>query len=226
MELRTRRREGAKNAKKGFSADVALSRFPSILLASFVICNRTIAHGSSSPHATTRPAAAIRPTGIVLHHSAMAVRDRTGREQLARLARLHDDPRHVTWFHGHRYTIGYHYVILRDGAVVATRPEGCPGRHTRYRPDTIGICFAGDFSAAGDPRGAPTAAQLRAGARLCRRLMARYGWSAAQVVPHSRSSPTACPGPRFPLRAFLAELQAPRGGLSLPRGHRYPLAWR
>jgi N-acetyl-anhydromuramyl-L-alanine amidase AmpD len=180
-----------------------------LLVVCIAVSLQAIRGWAASPHASPRPAAALRPTGIVLHHSAMAVRDRTGREQLARLARLHDDPRHVTWFRGRRYTIGYHYVILRDGAVIATRPEGCPGRHTRYRPNTIGICFVGDFSAAGDPRGAPTAAQLRAGTQLCRRLMARYGWSAAQVVPHSRSSPTSCPGPRFPLRAFLAELQAP-----------------
>jgi N-acetyl-anhydromuramyl-L-alanine amidase AmpD len=174
--------------------------------AFFAFSIQSIAAHPAVPHPNARPAAAIRPTGIILHHSALPVRDRTGREQLARLARLHDDRRHVTWFRGRRYTIGYHYVILRDGTVVATRPEGCPGRHTRYRPDTIGICFAGDFSARGDPRSAPTPAQLRAGTRLCRRLMARYGWSASRVIPHSRAAPTACPGARFPLRAFLAGL--------------------
>jgi N-acetyl-anhydromuramyl-L-alanine amidase AmpD len=171
--------------------------------------------GAGAPASPARPAGAIRPTGIILHHSAMPVRDRTGREQLARLARLHDDRRHVTWFRGRRYTIGYHYVILRDGAIVATRPEGCPGRHTRYRPDTIGICFVGDFSARGDAQAAPTAAQLRAGTQLCRRLMARYGWSIAQVIPHSRATPTDCPGARFPLRAFLASLQGPLLGRKL-----------
>jgi N-acetyl-anhydromuramyl-L-alanine amidase AmpD len=185
----------------------ALSRSQSKRYACLAIAVQAIGACAASPHPNARPAAAIRPTGIVLHHSALPVCDRTGREQLARLARLHDDRRHVTWFRGRRYTIGYHYVILRDGTVVATRPEGCPGRHTRYRPDTIGICFVGDFSARGDPRSVPTTAQLRAGTRLCRRLMARYGWSAARVIPHSQTAPTRCPGARFPLRAFLASLR-------------------
>jgi N-acetyl-anhydromuramyl-L-alanine amidase AmpD len=186
--------------------DFRFSRFRTFaLFASFIL---TISICPGSPAAGARAAAAVRPIGIVLHHSAMAPRDRTGREQLARLARLHDDHRHVTWFRGRRYTIGYHYVILRDGAVITTRPEGCPGRHTRYRSETIGICFVGDFSARSGPEGAPTAAQLRAGTRLCRRLIARYGWSLAHVIPHSHAAPTTCPGPRFPLRAFLASLRS------------------
>jgi N-acetyl-anhydromuramyl-L-alanine amidase AmpD len=145
-------------------------------------------------------AEAIRPTGILIHHSARPARSRSGREQIAWLARLHDDRRHVTWFRGRRYTTGYHYLILRDGSLVATRPEGCPGRHARYRSDTLGLCFIGEFSRRG---GGPTPAQLDAGARLCRRLMARYGIAGSQIRRHRDVNATECPGTNFPWRDFL-----------------------
>lgn len=110
----------------------------------------------------------------------------------------------MTWFRGRRYTTGYHFLILWDGSLVTTRPEGCPGRHARYRSDTLGLCFIGDFSGRG--RG-PTAAQLDAGARLCRRLMARYGFAVDRVRRHNTVNATECPGVGFPWREFVGKLK-------------------
>lgn len=43
--------------------------------------------------------------------------------------------------------VGYHYVVLEDGAVEAGRPEYWDGAHTKgYNDKSIGICMIGEDS--------------------------------------------------------------------------------
>lgn len=49
-------------------------------------------------------------------------------------------------------TIGYHFVILRDGELIETRPHECQGSHARGLNERwIGVVLAGGVDEAGEP---------------------------------------------------------------------------
>lgn len=92
-------------------------------------------------------------------------------------------------------TIGYHYVIYRDGSIHSGRPEKEEGAHCKdggHNHHSIGICYIGGKSADGmgykDTR---TPEQKEALLSLLRRLKARYPH--ARIYGHRDFAARACP---------------------------------
>jgi len=113
--------------------------------------------------------------------------------------------------------LGYHFVIGNgtesgDGEIeVGFRwRDQLKGAHARARPGddnrwnlhSIGICLVGDFTTY-----PPSQRQMDALVFLVRALMAEYGISADNVVPHHFVHATECPGARFPWGQFMARIR-------------------
>lgn len=90
-------------------------------------------------------------------------------------------------------TIGYHYVIYRDGSVHLGRPEGEIGAHcTGHNAVSIGICYIGGLAADGKtPKDTRTKEQHEALLMLLRRLRAKY--PNAKIYGHRDFAAKACP---------------------------------
>lgn len=90
-------------------------------------------------------------------------------------------------------TIGYHYVIYRDGSVHTGRPEGEIGAHcTGHNAVSIGICYIGGLAADGKtPKDTRTKEQREALLMLLRRLRAKY--PGAEIYGHRDFAAKACP---------------------------------
>lgn len=85
-------------------------------------------------------------------------------------------------------TVGYHYVIRRDGTLETGRRESEIGAHVRgHNASSIGICLAGGVSANGKPENNFTAAQWASLESLLLELQSRY--PAARVCGHRDLSP-------------------------------------
>lgn len=88
----------------------------------------------------------------------------------------------------------FHYRIDEDGQCHAQLDEAERGQH----PRSIGIAVAGDF----DVR-APSAVQMEALKALLLELKLRYPqWQLGAHRQVRGTSPTTCPGRRFPMRAL------------------------
>jgi len=92
-------------------------------------------------------------------------------------------------------TIGYHYVIYRDGSIHTGRPEEEMGAHCKeggHNRHSIGICYIGgktaDMKQVKDTR---TPEQKEALLSLLRRLKARY--PNAKIYGHRDFSSKSCP---------------------------------
>lgn len=74
-------------------------------------------------------------------------------------------------------TIGYHYVVRRDGTIENGRPTEQIGAHcishNRY---SIGICYEGGLDAEGKPKDTRTDAQKAAMRKLIVRLKETIRW--------------------------------------------------
>jgi hypothetical protein len=124
---------------------------------------------------------------IVIHHSA------TPAGSAAFFDRAH---RQKGWDE-----LGYHFVIgngtgSRDGQIeVGPRwPKQKWGAHAKtadnqFNDYGIGICLVGNFEI-----DRPTAAQVRALAKLTAYLMQTYHIPADHVIGHGQAKPTGCPG--------------------------------
>ena len=90
-------------------------------------------------------------------------------------------------------TIGYHYVIYRNGSVHIGRPEGEIGAHcTGHNADSIGICYIGGVAADGKtPKDTRTPEQRKALLMLLRRLREKY--PNAKIYGHRDFAAKACP---------------------------------
>jgi len=98
--------------------------------------------------------------------------------------------RDITQWHIQRGfdTVGYHYVIRRNGEVERGRPENAVGAHVRgQNVNSIGICLAGGVDNAGKPANNFTAAQFVALHQLLDELRKRY--PEARVLGHRDLSP-------------------------------------
>jgi N-acetylmuramoyl-L-alanine amidase len=83
--------------------------------------------------------------------------------------------------------IPYHFVIMPDGSVHATRPIERMGAHCKgHNADSIGIALMGNLD-----KVPPTEAQVASLARLLAELRSQF---AVPVVAHGELRPTACPG--------------------------------
>lgn len=89
--------------------------------------------------------------------------------------------------------IGYHYIILRNGTIVACRPESKIGCHASgHNSRSIGICYIGGLDAR-DTKGTMikdtrTPQQKESLMRLIKEIKARYG-TIVRVMGHRDTSP-------------------------------------
>lgn len=112
----------------------------------------------------------------------------------------------ITRWHKQRgfRTIGYHYVIYRDGSVHTGRPDGEIGAHcVGHNAVSIGICYIGGLAADGKtPKDTRTNEQREALIMLLRRLHAKY--PNAKIYGHRDFAAKACPS--FDARKEYADL--------------------
>lgn len=101
----------------------------------------------------------------------------------------------ITRWHNQRgfRTIGYHYVIYRDGSVHTGRPEGEIGAHcTGHNAVSIGICYIGGLAADGKTaKDTRTPEQREALLMLLRHLRKKY--PGAKIYGHRDFAAKACP---------------------------------
>lgn len=101
----------------------------------------------------------------------------------------------ITHWHKQRgfRTIGYHYVVYRDGSVHTGRPEGEIGAHcVGHNAVSIGICYIGGLAADGKTaKDTRTKEQREALLMLLRRLRAKY--PGAKINGHRDFAAKACP---------------------------------
>jgi N-acetylmuramoyl-L-alanine amidase len=98
--------------------------------------------------------------------------------------------RDITQWHIQRGfdTVGYHYVIRRNGELETGRPESAIGAHVRgHNSNSIGICLAGGVDANNKPENNFTPAQFVSLEALLRRLKERY--PQARILGHRDLSP-------------------------------------
>ena len=99
--------------------------------------------------------------------------------------------------------IGYHFVIRQDGTVERGRAEDTVGAHagSTANGDSIGVCVVGNFE-----KYSPSSIQLLSLVKLIKDyLIPKYG--ALDVERHADHMATACPGSKFPWKAFLRRLK-------------------
>ena len=90
-------------------------------------------------------------------------------------------------------TIGYHYVIYRDGSIHTGRPEAQAGAHTQnHNSNSIGVCYVGGMDATNSrAKDTRTPAQRAALIKLVKELRAKY--PRATVHGHNEFANKACP---------------------------------
>ncbi len=101
----------------------------------------------------------------------------------------------ITRWHKQRkfVTIGYHYVIYRNGEVHNGRPEALIGAHcTGHNDNSIGVCYIGGVAKDGKtPKDTRTSAQKLALERLLKHLKERF--PKAAIHGHRDFAAKACP---------------------------------
>jgi N-acetyl-anhydromuramyl-L-alanine amidase AmpD len=98
--------------------------------------------------------------------------------------------REITQWHIKRGfdTVGYHYVIRRNGELEAGRKESVIGAHVRgHNAKSIGICMAGGVSEQNKPENNFSPEQFRTLETLLGQLKGRY--RNARIVGHRDLSP-------------------------------------
>lgn len=96
----------------------------------------------------------------------------------------------ITQWHKQRGfdTVGYHYVIRRNGTRETGRPESAIGAHVRgHNSKSIGVCLAGGVDSQGKPHNNFTAEQFATLEALLRELKGRY--PQARILGHRDLSP-------------------------------------
>ena len=111
--------------------------------------------------------------------------------------------------------IGYHWLIDRDGTVVAGRPEDKAGAHTRgHNSNSIGIALFGGHGSTKDDRFEDhfTPAQAKSLRRLLADIHGRHP-TITKVSGHHEYANKACPG--FQVKPWLEEKPAPEPRTSI-----------
>ena len=90
-------------------------------------------------------------------------------------------------------TIGYHYVIYRDGSIHKGRPVSEEGAHcVGHNANSIGVCYIGGLAADGKtPKDTRTDAQKSSLRELVAKLKAEY--PGITVHGHNEFANKACP---------------------------------
>ncbi|MBX8484977.1 N-acetylmuramoyl-L-alanine amidase [Pseudomonas cichorii] len=98
--------------------------------------------------------------------------------------------REITQWHIQRGfdTVGYHYVIRRNGELETGRAESTIGAHVKgHNSNSIGVCLAGGVDAKNKPENNFTPAQFATLETLLQQLQSRY--PAARILGHRDLSP-------------------------------------
>lgn len=92
-------------------------------------------------------------------------------------------------------TIGYHYVVYRDGTVHAGRPENEIGAHCLgHNANSIGVCYIGGLATDGKtPKDTRTGAQKGALRNLLKKLVKEYHLPKGSIHGHRDYAAKACP---------------------------------
>ena len=109
----------------------------------------------------------------------------------------------ITKWHEERgfRTIGYHWVIYRDGSIHQGRPEDVVGAHVAGKnSNSIGICLAGGKGNNGKAEANYTDVQWKALKEKVIELKKKY--LGAEILGH-RDAPAAKDCPCFDVRAWL-----------------------
>ena len=103
------------------------------------------------------------------------------------------------------FSIGYHFVIRRDGTIERGRPLDQPGAHARsYNHRSIGICLVGGVAAdKKTPENNFTEAQMESLEALLRELKELY--PRALVFGHGQLGGTKTSCPSFDARGWAKE---------------------
>lgn len=116
----------------------------------------------------------------------------------------------ITRWHRERgfLTIGYHFVIRRDGTVETGRAEAAIGAHVEnHNKDSVGVCLVGGTDAAGNPQDNFTPSQFAALRGLLRRLLTTY--PGAEVLGHRDFPGVSKACPCFDTRAWWTSTEQP-----------------
>ena len=98
--------------------------------------------------------------------------------------------REITQWHIQRGfdTVGYHYVIRRNGELESGRPESAIGAHVKaHNANSVGICLVGGVDAHNKPESNFTQAQFLTLELLLEELKSRY--PQARILGHRDLSP-------------------------------------
>ncbi|MFJ4145097.1 N-acetylmuramoyl-L-alanine amidase [Pseudomonas sp. NPDC089734] len=98
--------------------------------------------------------------------------------------------REITQWHLQRGfdTVGYHYVIRRNGELETGRPETAIGAHAKgHNSRSVGVCLAGGVDASNKPENNFTTAQFATLETLLEQLKSRY--PTARILGHRDLSP-------------------------------------
>lgn len=99
-------------------------------------------------------------------------------------------------------SIGYHYVIRRDGSVESGRPESYVGAHARgFNGSSIGVCLAGGVDGQKNPQDNFTTAQMKALAQVIYELRGKY--RSAEVLGHRDLPGVAKACPSFDVKQWM-----------------------
>ena len=91
-------------------------------------------------------------------------------------------------------TIGYHYVIYRDGSIHAGRAEQVIGAHCKNQNrNTIGVCYIGGLDEDGYPKDTRTEEQKSSLVKLVKLLMRKHKLSPENIHGHYEFANRACP---------------------------------
>lgn len=113
----------------------------------------------------------------------------------------------ITRWHKERgfKTIGYHYVVYRDGTIHNGRPVEQIGAHCEgYNKNSIGVCYIGGLMTDGKtPKDTRTSEQKEALYQLCYDLMDRFNIGIENIHCHNEYAKKACPS--FKIHKFREE---------------------
>ena len=128
------------------------------------------------------------PEGVIVHHSAGAVRSVAA---VASIQRAHQARGWVD--------VGYNFLIAEGGQIYEGRPEvdGFPviGAHSPgQNSKRVGLCVLGDFR---DSHHRPSPAQVAGLVSLCQWCAIRYQIRPLKISGHRDHRSTACPGDRL-----------------------------
>ena len=91
-------------------------------------------------------------------------------------------------------SIGYHYVIRRDGTVETGRPVSEAGAHAKgHNAHSIGICLVGGIDTNGKPEANYTPEQWGALFDLVKRLAKAYSVTPDHIIGHNEVAAKDCP---------------------------------